>query len=227
MRNGVRHPVEIWRLASDLYAEPVLFVSDLHKDCARVVAHVAGLLRPRDWAFVALGDLAGTERFGQDGDPTDDYLAIHRKFGRFYFVDGNHDRPRMEAYALANPDGSPCCLQGSDGLGSIGGQRLAGVSGIMSPRLAPGKLSPQVFEAAVEAALTAPGLHTFVTHDTPLISGFSPAIGNPLLAKLVTRRGPRVHVFGHCHLTPAFLAAGPTTFVNADRRVVLIEPSGS
>ena len=222
MRNGTHHPVEVCLYRSNLYTEPVLFVSDLHKDCAAVLEFLLSFLPAPEWTFVSLGDMAGTDEFGSHGDPTEEYKRIHRNFKKFYFVDGNHDRPRERAYLLTNGDESSCSLQGS--AGKLGTAVATGVSGIMSGLDRPGKLSKPVFERCVTAALGTSEMHTFVTHDTPRVKGFKPEIGNPLLAEYVSMYEPAVHAFGHCHLNPAILRAGPTTFINADRRVVLLEP---
>jgi Icc-related predicted phosphoesterase len=75
------------------------------------------------------------------------------------------------------------------------------------------------------AALDVGGVHTLVTHDTPRVKGFWPAgeIGNPLLDEYIQFYQPRVHAFGHCHLSPAIIESGPTILINADRRVILRE----
>jgi Icc-related predicted phosphoesterase len=222
MRDGTQHAVEICNFVSNLYDKPVLFASDLHKDCAAVIDFLLTFVRPWEWAFVSLGDMAGTDEFGSDGDPTEEYKRVHRSFRKFYFVDGNHDRPRERAYLLTNSDGSSCSLEGSPG--SLGSALVSGVSGIMSGRDVPGRVSKPVFEQRVTAALETRDVHTLATHDTPRVSGFQPEIGNSLLAEYVLTYEPVVHAFGHCHLCPAILQAGRTTFINADRRVVMLQP---
>lgn len=76
MRDGALHPVEFCRFEADLYSEPAVFVSDLHKDALRVIdllefLHAKMKMDARQWVFVSLGDMAGTPRFGEDGDPTE------------------------------------------------------------------------------------------------------------------------------------------------------------
>ena len=222
MRDGTLHAVEICSFACNLYDEPVLFVSDLHKDCASVIDFLLTFVRPWEWTFVSLGDMAGTDEFGSDGDPTEEYKRIHRSFRKFYFVDGNHDRPRERAYLLTNSDGSSCGLEGSSG--NLGAALVSGVSGIMSGRDMPGRVSRTAFEQRITAALEIGDVHTLATHDTPRVNGFQPEIGNSLLTEYVLAYEPVVHSFGHCHLRPAILQAGGTTFINADRRVVMLHP---
>jgi len=222
MWDGTLNPVEICRYKSNLYDEPIVFASDLHKDCAAVVEFLLLFLEPWEWTFVSLGDMAGTGEFGSNADPTDEYKRIHRSFRKFYFVDGNHDRPRERAHLLTNADGTKCCLQGS--AGKLGSATARGVSGIMSGLNSPGKLSKPVFEERISEALETGDVHTFLTHDAPRTKGFSPEVGNPLLAQHVELHQPRVHVFGHRHLQPAVVGGGPTIFINTDRRVVMMEP---
>jgi len=188
----------------------------------QVVDVLLSMINARKWVFVSLGDMSGTERFGEDGDPTDLYRRLRRTFAKFYFVDGNHDRPSAVAFVLRNRDGTACSLQ--MGAGELSGRPLAGVPGIMGRLDRPGRLSQPVFESNVRAALATPGLDTFVTHETPQLEAFRPPIGNATLTALVSAHPPRVHAFGHCHLEPPVVTAGGTTFINADRRVIMLQP---
>lgn len=207
MRDGRVLPVEVICCRSSLFEAPVLFTSDLHKDCAAVLDFLDLYLQAPDWAFLALGDMAGSDEFGSNGDPTDEYKRILRSYRQFYFVDGNHDRPKERAYLLTNSDGTACCLQGNAG-------NVAG------------RVSSSEFEQRVNKCLADPDLHTFVTHDAPRLGDDFPdqRSGNDLLARFVRERSPAVHAFGHRHLESAIAGSGPTLYLNTDRRVILLEP---
>jgi hypothetical protein len=221
MANGRRYTVELLWMSAELYREPVVFASDLHKDFAAVLDVIEGEIEPQDWVFVSLGDMAGTERMGEAGDPTAEYLRIHHLFKKFYFVDGNHDRPRNEVYDLLNADGTLCCLQGS--VGRIGDRTITGVSAILSRANRPGRMTRAVFKTAVEAALLE-GPHTLATHEAPKVDGFKRPKGKELLTELVELIPPRVHAFGHCRLFPCFVQTERTLYLNTHGRFVLIRP---
>ncbi len=221
MRDGTFHPVDVLAVRASLYEEPVLFTSDLHKDFGAVLDILETLIVPSEWTFVAAGDMSGTTRFGEDGNPSNDYRRVRSTYRKFYFVDGNHDRTDLDVFSLENADGTPCSLDRTTG--RIGSRTVTGVSGIMSRSSAPGRSSRIQFELALERALEIRGLHTFVSHDTPKVAGFQPFIGNTVLSDHISFQPPAIHVFGHCHLSPVCVESNGTAFVNVDRRVVLFE----
>jgi hypothetical protein len=223
MADGRRPRVDILHVIGSPYEEPVLFTGELHRDCAAVLDVLEGEIDTAQWNFVSSGDMAGTDREGDTGDPTQEYKRVKATYRKLYFVDGRHDRTGPRAHELRNADGTSCSLQGH--WGSLGKARITGVSGILARRNSPGRLTRDAFCEAVRAALSTPDLHTLVTHETPQVQGFRPWIGKRILKDLVQEQPPEVHVFGRCRLSPAVLKNETITYLNPSGRVLLLYPA--
>ena len=223
MQDGRAHQVDLVWCRSNLFGEPVIVTSDLHKDALQVFEHLAGAQKPDEWHVVTCGDMAGTTQWGEDATPLPMLEFILDKFRSLHFVLGNHDTTSAAITGLRNSDGRSCCLDGQPR--ELAGRRICGVSGIMGQRSRPGRLAPDLFVEAVTEALSDQNRQSVLfTHETPRLSSFQPCIGQDALTDAVQQLSPAAHFFGHCHLEPIALEDHGTLFVNVDGRVLLIEP---
>ena len=224
MQDGRAHQVDLVTCRSNLFREPVIVTSDLHKDALRVFEHLKGQLKaPEEWHVVTCGDMAGTTQWGEDATPLRVLEFILESFRSLNFVLGNHDTVSEAIKSLRNSDGEPCFLDKHPR--ELAGRRVCGVSGIMGLRRRPGRLAPDVFTEAVGESLGEQAAQSVLfTHETPRLSGFQPSIGQDALAVAVQQGVPAAHFFGHCHLEPIALEHHGTMFVNVDGRVLLVEP---
>jgi Icc-related predicted phosphoesterase len=224
MHQGYAPHVEVVTVRSSLFAVPVIAASDLHKDGLLVFQRLAQTLDASRWEVILCGDMAGTIHRGEDASPAPLYDFVQANFRRLHFVLGNHDIAGLDTAARRNSDGTPCQLDRAPR--EVGGRRLCGVSGIAGQPNKRNRLRPDSFAHEVSFALREnPGGSVLCTHDTPLIAGFTPFIGQERLAAQVLPLGPLAHLFGHCHLKPLQVHAGQTLFVDVDARVLLLEPA--
>lgn len=223
MQDGRAHLVDVVRCRSNLFHEPVIVTSDLHKDALQVFRHLTGKLSAHDWHVVTCGDMAGTRQWGEDATPLQVLEFILNNFRSLHFVLGNHDTASEAITGLRNSDGQWCSLDGQPR--ELADRRICGVSGIMGKRKRPGRLAPDLFVEAVAEALSDQNRQSVLfTHETPRLSSFEPSIGQDALTESVQQLAPAAHFFGYCHLEPIAVQDHDSLFVNVDGRVLLIEP---
>ena len=224
MQDGRAHLVDFVRCRSNLFNEPVIVTSDLHKDALQVFEHLALNLSTHDWHVVTCGDMAGTAQWGEDATPLQVLEFIQENYRSLHFVLGNHDTTTAEITGLRNLDGQICCLDGQPR--ELAGRRICGISGIMGKRNRPGRLAPDLFVEAISGALNDRSRQSVLfTHETPRLNSFHPRIGQDALAEVVQQRAPLAHFFGHCHLDPIAVEHHDSLFVSVDGRVLLLEPA--
>lgn len=224
MHQGYAPHVDVVTVRSSLFRVPVIVASDLHKDGLLVFQRLAQRLDASQWEVILCGDMAGTIHRGEDASPAPLYDFLQKHFQRLHFVLGNHDIVTPDTTERRNPDGTPCKLDRAPRY--VGGRRLCGVSGIAGLSKKRNRLRPESFAHEVSFALQEkPEESVLCTHDTPLIEGFTPFIGQERLASQVLSLGPLAHLFGHCHLKPLQVQSGQTLFVDVDARVLLLEPA--
>jgi hypothetical protein len=137
MQDGRAHQVDVVRVRSDLFREPVIVTSDLHKDALLVFEHLTGKLQsPAEWHVITCGDMAGTAKWGEDATPLPVLQFILESFRSLHCVHGNHDTVSEDILSLSNTGGEPCCLD--ERPCEMAGRRICGVSGIMGLRRRPG-----------------------------------------------------------------------------------------
>lgn len=219
MEGGDLPRIEVTWMEGSPYTENVLITSDLHKDLVPVLDHLDTILRPEEWVFISAGDMAGTTRFGVDGNPTEGYRRILKEFKVFYFIAGNHDILDEECQTWTNKDGSPCDLA-VGGVREIAGQKFLGQHGIISTKQKPNRFSLEEYQKPFKAGTK---VHTVVTHQPVQIDGFAPEIRPCGLEPVVIELKPSLYVFGHHHVEPALLTAGEITYLSCDSRVFLFE----
>jgi Icc-related predicted phosphoesterase len=221
MEGGYTPHVELVRVRSDLFTAPVIVTSDLHKDGGVIFTQLQKTLRAADWEVILCGDMAGTTRRGEDASITPLFDLLQSSYKALHFVYGNHDI--SEDKKRINPDGTSCRVDGAPRM--VAGRRVCGVSGVIgNSKKRHRKLEKQFLRELDTALGEEAEASVFCTHETPAMLGFTPPIGKEELTQAVIERAPLVHFFGHCHLKPLQVLNGQTLFVDADARVLLIEP---
>ena len=223
MANGRFLSRTLVKAVSNLFDSPVILTSDLHKDTAHVANWLCDQINPAEWEFISCGDMAGTDRVGEDASPLPAFRGVLERFHRFHFVLGNHDSDHEDLHELKNFDGTPCLVDRAPR--EVGGREVAGVSGIVGNPRKPGRRSIEEFQRAVEeTGLVKRTSRVLLTHETPRVEGFRRCIGREDLTLWVQSLAPIAHVFGHCHLNPISITKDRTLYINVDARIVLLEP---
>ena len=210
---------------SDLFAYPVIALSDLHCQTSTVVKMLDEYLRLDEFVILTAGDLAGQSIRGTDGNPTPEYVFLNNKAKEFYFIQGNHDLPDENNVHinLINKQGNHAmikngvCIKSS--IGCIGG-----VNGIISDKNHPYKMSKERYcEYLINTLNRKPKI--LMTHDTPVIPKFSTSgekyKGNKDIFLIVDKKKPKIHFYGHCHHSQIYHLIGGVNYINLDGRVLI------
>lgn len=111
----------------------IITMSDLHSVATKMIGRMinSGLIDSKT-LVIATGDMSGTGTYGSNGNPLPDFEKIRDSAYALYFVHGNHDYHRDEAYEMINKDKTPCCVDQIVTKTIIG--KIGGVNGIIAKR---------------------------------------------------------------------------------------------
>jgi Icc-related predicted phosphoesterase len=218
---------------TDLVKEPLLITSDLHSHTETVLNDLDSIIDISKYTVITLGDMAGIGVYGSDGDPTEFYERINKKTN-LYIIQGNHDLPPNDIdrlHQLKNKDGSNCYLSDGEEIVNTPNGTMAGVHGTISLKEHPYKKHPDLFYPLLENVLKWKKPDFILTHETPEIPIINPEskkqkslIGKKELFDIIIKYKPKVHMYGHCHHPYVMSYVNDVLFINADSRIILLEP---
>lgn len=213
-----------------LFSEKVIVTSDLHSHSEAVLDKLLNNtnIDLSEYHMITLGDMAGDNVFGSDGNPTPFYADLQKRVKSLVVIQGNHDLPPTKTAEDEEfdkrsflPNGRPVKMP----YGTIGG-----VHGTISRRPHPHKMPEQSFYDLTGRLKKAKDLDIFVTHETPrfFING-KEFIGKDQLYQEALASKAKLVMYGHCHHRPCYTVhtgpkGGTKHFLNVDARVVIFNP---
>ena len=225
---------EIISIQTDLVKTPTIFTSDLHSHSYRVFEHLDSILDLSIYDIYTVGDMSGEMIYGSDGDSTPLYQMIKSKCNHLYVTQGNHDLPPSNISNLLqmeNTDGSTCYLSDGEELVRTLNGTVGCVHGIIahSDKKKPYRKYVDLYNALLQNILKKKPEFLF-THDTPALSYTKPDkkhvefIGKNSIFDLIKKYKCKVHVYGHCHHPNVMTYIDQTLFINADARIIILNP---
>lgn len=224
----------IVHVRTDLVKVPTIITSDLHSHTEAVLNDLEyNEIDISRYMVLTLGDMAGEGIFGSDGDPTEFYKRINEK-SQLYIVQGNHDLPPEninDLMDLKNNDGTTCMISDGEEIVNTPNGTIGGVHGTISLKVHPYKKPDDAFYALLENVLKWKKPEIIMTHETPEIPIYDGQkqknlnlIGKSDLYKMICKYKPKIHMYGHCHHQYAFIYSNDVMFINADGRILILEP---
>jgi Icc-related predicted phosphoesterase len=222
----------ILTVKTDLVKVPTLITSDLHSHTEAVIDDISDIIDISKYQVIALGDMAGEMIFGSDGDPTPSYKRLNQ-LTTLHLVQGNHDLPPSnldDLMNLKNSDGSMCYISDGEKITKTPNGNIGGVHGTISLKSHPYKKTPDHYYALIQNLFKWAKPSILLTHDTPEIpivdlnGKTTNLIGKTGLFQMVTKYKPKIHMYGHCHHRYAFMYVKGVMFINADARIIIMEP---
>lgn len=219
---------------TNLVNVPTLIASDLHSHTEKVLNDLeSNNIDISKYLVLTLGDMAGDGVFGSDGDPTEFYERIVTT-SKLHLVQGNHDLPPSNdinrLIRMRNKDKTWCYMPDGTNIINTPNGTMGGVHGIISHKPHPYKKSSDIFYNLVENILKKRP-YILMTHETPEIPYYDSnvnkiknLIGKTELYNMVIKYKPKIHMYGHCYHPYAFIYTNNIMFINADSRIILLEP---
>lgn len=221
-------------IQTNLVKVPTLITSDLHSHTEGVLNDLeSNNINIRNYLVISLGDMSGDMIFGSDGDSTNSYERINKSTDQYYIIQGNHDLPPKDTTRLTNmlnKNGSHCMISDGEKIVNTPNGTMGGVHGTISFKIHPYKKTPDCFYALMENILKLKKPNIILSHETPAIPILKPngtlynMTGNTELFQLICKYKPKVHMYGHCHHPYVISYVKGIVFINADARIVLLEP---
>lgn len=214
---------------TELFGEPTVIMSDIHSKTPELVKILNEYLHLDKFVVLTAGDMAGEDIFGTDGDPTPSYKYLNEICKEFYFVQGNHDLPDYENHEetkMKNKQNKRAMIKNGESVNSLIG-KIMGINGIISNKSHPYKMSKyKYFEHLQKGLSKRPTI--LMTHETPSIYAFyddgARYVGNEEIFKIVNKRKPKIHIYGHCHHPQFYNHINGVHYINADARVIICIP---
>jgi Icc-related predicted phosphoesterase len=232
---------------SNLFSKehPVLIASDLHAQANAVIDQLSKCLNLDQFVVLTCGDMAGIKNmYGEDADPTNDYIKLAEASKEFYFVQGNHDLPNTVnsketgiERKIVNKQDAICNISNGQIINtSIG--HIGGINGTISFRPHPYKMPKDKYMDFLNKVLNK-GSEILMTHEAPEIDRADitdsndmsvvtdhPYVGTKDVYSAFLKGKVGIHIYGHCHHPTYYTKVDNKIFINADGRVLLIVPSG-
>jgi hypothetical protein len=229
-RSGIsRNPHDLKHVVcykSSLFGNNVLISSDLHSHTFRTLnnIHTRTNIDLSQWDIITLGDMAGDNFFGSDGDPTAFYVELQKVAKSLLIVQGNHDLlpdPNGSAYSKFD---TSAFLNNGEVRDTVHGY-VGGVNGIISNKQHPYKMPRYMYMKFLKGLNNRGNVDIVATHDAPkFFHNEREYVGDEEIYNVITNRlKPKLFMYGHCH-HPCHTVHNGVHFLNADSRIILINP---
>tara|TARA_A100001015_G_scaffold293265_1_gene369652 strand:- start:545 stop:1258 length:714 start_codon:yes stop_codon:yes gene_type:complete len=205
---------EILKIDTDIFNTKCIITSDLHSHSIELFERLNDKINLKNYIVIIAGDMAGNYIRGSDGNPTEFYNLLLKKYHvkDLIIIQGNHDLPPNKDNICSNKIIKNGYIYNHNNLG-----KFAGVNGIISNKLHPYKL-PKFKYLGFLTKYVGRKLDILITHDTPK---FGDNIGNSNIYDLVLKIKPKIYIYGHCHHKDIHTIHNKIHFFNVDGRVLI------
>ena len=211
---------------SSLFGNNVMITSDLHSHTFKTLDMIRTTtnINLSDWDIITLGDMAGDNFFGSDGDPTAFYVELQKVARSLLIVQGNHDLPPNPTRPEHTQFNTDSFLGDGEVRNTVHGT-IGGVNGIISNKPHPYKMPRYKYMKFLRGLCNKGNIDIVATHDAPkFFHNDKECVGDDEIYQVITNiLKPKVFMYGHCH-HPCHTIHKGVHFLNADSRLILINP---